>query len=301
MWYENLSSTTPIFIGNVYTTPELFTNTRYYLEARINGCFSANRTPLDIVVDNQEPDFEIPTEVVLCKNEGGVDVSVISSLASYQYTWENETGDIVATGSTARLTEPGNYFVTATANSGCISNPEEIKVSASEISTISAKNIIVEGFGTNNRVLFKVQDIGIGDYEFSLDNPKGPFTQQTLYENLQPGIHILYIKDRLGCGIQSYRFAVLNYPLFFTPNEDNTNEIWSFSGFDRTFYTKVEIQIFNRFGLLIATLDQFSVGWNGFYGGKKMPSDDYWFLAKLTDINGLTIERSGHFSLIRPN
>ena len=42
-----------------------------------------------------------------------------------------------------------------------------------------------------------------------------------------------------------------------------------------------------------------SEGWDGTYGGKKLPENTYWFRAVLTDINGYSIEKFGNISLIR--
>jgi len=55
------------------------------------------------------------------------------------------------------------------------------------------------------------------------------------------------------------------------------------------------VNIFNRYGKLIISLDNNSIGWDGTFNGKPLPSDDYWFEAKFID--GKTFK--GHFSLIR--
>ncbi|WP_438978291.1 T9SS type B sorting domain-containing protein, partial [Polaribacter sp.] len=114
-----------------------------------------------------------------------------------------------------------------------------------------------------------------------------------------PGIHTLYIKDKGGCGIQEYQFSILAYPKFFTPNGDGENDLWQINGFDKSFYTKSNIYIYNRFGNLLYTIEQNSQGWDGNFGGKKMPSNTYWFRVVLTDINGYSIEKFGNISLIR--
>ena len=59
------------------------------------------------------------------------------------------------------------------------------------------------------------------------------------------------------------------------------------------------IPFFDRFGKLLYNLEQNEQGWNGYYNGKLQPPNDYWFRASLTDSNGLSIEKTGNFSLIR--
>jgi gliding motility-associated-like protein len=70
-------------------------------------------------------------------------------------------------------------------------------------------------------------------------------------------------------------------------------------GYDNSFYSYSEILVYNRFGNLIYKFDANSEGWNGNYEGKKSPSNDYWFEATLIDLNGISIKKTGNFSLIR--
>lgn len=50
-WYTSANAASPVFTGNTYTTPALFTTTTYYVGA-VNsaGCTSVNRTPITITV-----------------------------------------------------------------------------------------------------------------------------------------------------------------------------------------------------------------------------------------------------------
>lgn len=298
-WYESPTATVPVFTGNVFTTPELSSTTQYYAEAVIDNCSSATRTEVTVEVDTQEPSFDIPSEVTLCTNIGSVDIEPTNALDAYDYVWSNAQGDPIGSGEMITITEPGNYSITATALSGCVSESRQISVRESSIANLLASHVSITDKDDNNQILIFTNDIGIGDYEYALDNPNGPYSQQKYYDNLAPGVHVLYIRDRNGCGIQEYRFSVLNHPLFFTPNGDNVNEVWNLTGLVPDAYSKVTIRIFNRFGLVVATLDQFSLGWDGNFGGNRMPSTDYWFVAELTDINGYSNKRTGHFSLLR--
>ena len=66
-----------------------------------------------------------------------------------------------------------------------------------------------------------------------------------------------------------------------------------------TQFTVSDIYIYNRFGILLYKIDAISIGWDGTYKGKKLPSNSYWFKTILTDINGYSVEKKGSFSLIR--
>ena len=89
---------------------------------------------------------------------------------------------------------------------------------------------------------------------------------------------------------------VIQFPKFFTTNGDGVNATWIIKGTNKEFYQpNSSINIFNRFGKLMTQILIDSQGWNGTYNGKTMPSNDYWFVAKLS--NGK--EYRGHFALVR--
>ena len=85
----------------------------------------------------------------------------------------------------------------------------------------------------------------------------------------------------------------INLPNFFTPNGDSYNEIWDFSSITDN---NALVYIFNRYGKLLTQLNRAStIGWDGNYQGKKLPSSDYWYKIILSD--GKIIQ--GHFALKR--
>ena len=80
---------------------------------------------------------------------------------------------------------------------------------------------------------------------------------------------------------------------------DNKNDIWTVYGVNSNFFKKITITIFNRFGKVLYTINNQNAeqGWNGTLNGKPLPPNDYWFYAKLVDLNDNIIEKKGHFSL----
>ena len=81
--------------------------------------------------------------------------------------------------------------------------------------------------------------------------------------------------------------------------ESGINDTWAIKGANSTFYPSAQINIFNRFGKVVAQIDVDNPGWDGTYGGKILSSDDYWFSIILVDRNGNARERKGNFSLLR--
>ncbi len=85
---------------------------------------------------------------------------------------------------------------------------------------------------------------------------------------------------------------------FFTPNGDGVNDLWWIENIEC--YPNAKIEIFDRHSrrLVFFTGEEFINlrGWDGYYNGHPMPSDDYWYYIRdLVPPN----PRSGHFILKR--
>jgi len=299
-WYETSTSNIPIFIGDNFTTPVLINTKSYFVEANYNGCTSLNRKEVTAFLDTEIPTFYLEKEnYILCKDIGNIDLKTTNPAGIYRYVWKKNGGLLDANSSTINISESGAYTVSAVSIAGCTSPEQTIIVKDSEKSNLTKEDVIITDDSINNSIQIANLNIGGGDYEFSLDYINGVYSDNHFFDNLSPGIHTLYIRDKGGCGIQEYQFSILAYPKFFTPNGDGENDLWQINGFDRSFYTKSNIYIYNRFGNLLYTIEQNNQGWDGNFGGKKMPSNTYWFRVVLTDINGYSLEKFGNISLIR--
>ena len=299
-WYDSLTSTTPIFTGNDFETPTLNATTSYYVKANISGCSSSTRTEVIAKVENTIPDFDLMQDIyVLCNNVGSVTLETVNQQANYSYVWKKEGVSISGNNSSISINSNGNYTVSAVSEAGCESSEKAVLVRSSEKANITKDNVTIVDNSSNNTIYVPNLNLGIGDYEFSLDDEFGTYKEQCFFSNISTGIHTLYIKDKFGCETQEYQFSILEYPKFFTPNEDGDNDIWKIEGYKKGFYTISEVYIYNRFGKLIYTIDKNSEGWNGQSENQKSPSNDYWYKTILTDINGYSVEKRGNFSLIR--
>jgi gliding motility-associated-like protein len=262
----------------------LFTNTvpnQQIIYARIvNGPDCYKITPETLTVNTFDPPNFQEESAYLCDGSDK-DLTVDSGFSSY--LWNNG-----ATDSTINVTAPGDYSVTVTNSKGC-QKIKKIIVKPSEIGTIT--NATVSDFsGTNNTV--SISYTGSGNYEFSLN---GNFYQDTpAFDGVSPGIYLAYVRDKNGCGISiPYEIYVLDYPRFFTPNNDGFNDTWKIKNLD--LLPKSTLSIFDRYGKLLKLINDTDYGWNGSYTGKDLPADDYWFILSFED--GKKIK--GHFSLKR--
>lgn len=214
-----------------------------------------------------------------------------SPTSNFTYVWSKDNTVLIGeSGPTLDVNAEGNYTVEVNTLLGC-SRTRKIKVTASDIAHLDTIKII--DLTDINSITVNVT--GQGQYEYSLDEPYGPFQVSALFENVPSGIHEVYINDKNGCGIISQTVAVLGVPKYFTPNGDGYNDFWSVKGVNANFNTNSIIFIYDRYGKLITKIKTNGEGWDGTFNGNPLPADDYWYTAKLEDGR----EAKGHFSLNR--
>lgn len=264
--------------------PNLFSNTipnQQVIYARIvNGpdCFQI--TPETLVVTAFDPPNFQDETTGLCD---GATTELTIDTGFSSYLWSNGSATPTTT-----INSAGEYTVTVTNTDGCQKTKKFI-VNASGIGTITG--VAVSDFaGTQNSLTISYS--GNGDYEFSIDGTL--YQDSPIFTSLSPGIYWATARDKNGCGISApYKIYILDYPRFFTPNNDLHNDTWEIKNLDAL--PKSIITIFDRYGKLLIQLDSTTIGWNGMFKGKTLPSDDYWFNINFED--GKTIK--GHFSLKR--
>ncbi|WP_338408079.1 T9SS type B sorting domain-containing protein, partial [uncultured Flavobacterium sp.] len=214
-----------------------------------------------------------------------------SPINNYTYIWSKDGAITGGNTFTLDVNAEGLYTVEVINASGC-SRIRTIQVTASDLAHIDS--ILIADMTDINTVTVNVS--GLGDYEFSLDEPSGYFQDSNFFTNVPAGIHDVYINDKNGCGLVSKTIAVVGLPKFFTPNNDGYNDYWSVKGVNATFNTNSIIYIFDRYGKLLKQwIPALNEGWDGTFNGISLPSDDYWYTIKLEDGR----EAKGHFSLKR--
>jgi gliding motility-associated-like protein len=282
-----------------YRNETAFSQTLYVrVESDDNGeCFGFG-PHLKLVVDPR-PDFELDESVIFCLNLPPITVSTFNAQGNYSYEWKNENGTVVGSGPVLEISAPGDYSVMATSVEGCESFSKTIKAIPSIIANITQNDIAVVDDSENNSITINTSNLGIGDYEFSFNDPYGTYQEEPYFQNITPGIHTIYVQDKNNCGIAPIEVSVIGYQKFFTPNNDGQNDTWNVLGVSENFYQSATVYIFDRFGKLLTEIDLYSEGWNGLLNGQLLPSTDYWFSVELVDLKGNTRAKKGHFSLIR--
>lgn len=272
-----------------------------YMEHNQNSNCSA-LSNINFVV-NPKPDFYLEETAVICLDNPPLNLSISNPTGAFTYEWTDEEENVISDQDNIDIYSGGSYSVIATSTNGtgCTSIVHSIQVFESIIPSITEDDIIVADDSDNNSITINTENLGIGDYEYAIDDESGPYQDEPYFDNLEPGIHTLYVRDKNGCGIASIQVPIIGFPDFFTPNNDSYNDTWRVIGVHLDYYTKVDVSIFDRYGKILAVLNLSSndYGWDGIYDGKVMPSSDYWFTATLEDKKGNTRVRNGHFSLLR--
>ncbi len=238
----------------------------------------------------------IPTEVA------PVVLDTQLSEAVYSFEWTLNGAAIAFSGSALSPTQAGLYSVTVSDLNNLIhceatssveileSNPPQFEI-----------NILSAAFdGSHSIEVINIQ--GVGPYEFSIDNGPweslSPGASSLIFTGLTAGVKTVRGRARSGCGELTIQITLIDYPLFFTPNEDGYKDTWNIIGLSDQYNAK--IYIFNRYGKLLKQISPSGSGWDGTYNGKNMPTSDYWFRIEYQDpATGVRKEFKSHFTLKR--
>ena len=279
---------------NPLSGPLVTESTTIYVRKDDNGqCLGAEQ--LDLIV-NTNPELSMPDTFSLCRETGEL---VLSGPTGFNdFTWYRTVDDetkAISTENTVTIRDTGDYRLEARIDYGSNGSATsclklaKFKVTESETATIT--EVSVKDFSANNTVAVDVE--GSGVYEFSLDGET--FQDTPYFENVEPGILTVHVRDKNGCGMAEQEITVLGYPKFFTPNGDGVNDYWQLTGVNNEFEPDALIMIYDRYGALIAQVSPTGLGWSGKTDAHMFPASDYWFRVILRSGREFT----GHFALKR--
>ncbi|RSC94027.1 T9SS type B sorting domain-containing protein [Tenacibaculum singaporense] len=257
--------------------------------------------PINLIVNH--PQINLQDNYTICISPSDHPAIILNADSSNdRFEWKDESNNTISTSNSFPLTKEGEFSLTVykTVNGIECSNSKNFTVNyppPPEVLNIEV-NIQSE---TDNSVYIRID--GDSSYEFSLDDANyiGNGTSHS-FNNVQPGIATIYIRDINKCESPTKASAsIIGYPKFLTPNADGFNDYWKVYGVSSNFFKEIDIKIFNRFGKILYIINDKNseFGWDGTYNNIKLPSNDYWFHAKLKDLNDNTIDKKGHFTLKR--
>ncbi|GAA4243078.1 T9SS type B sorting domain-containing protein [Winogradskyella damuponensis] len=284
-YYDSNNNSLPSPLTALFQNTEPFSQTiNVRVEDATNPiCYS--ETSFNLIV-NELPEINLEEEYFICNLEPSISLTVNSGFNSY--SWFFEDGTSISNAYSVEITEEGSYTLTVTQieNDLTCQNSFTFSLVRSELPEIQQVN-----YGELGNNFIEIITSGNGDFEYSIDGIN--YQDNNYFPDIQGGTYNVYVRDKEGCGEDSKEVTIIDYPKFFTPNNDGYNDFWQVKGINK--FPNSEILIFDRYGKLITQLSSNDVGWDGNYNGKGMLSNDYWFKANLG--NGTNF--SGHFSLKR--
>ncbi|WP_224484708.1 T9SS type B sorting domain-containing protein [Robertkochia aurantiaca] len=273
--------------------PENFENTTPWsqtifvrVENELNDiCYA--ETSFDLFVNEAPSSALLESKYVICDLEPSKSVEIEKDFDHYQWVYENN--EVISTSFKAELVEAGTYSLTIgkTLNGLYCENRYEFELIRSEPPNILE---IRKGELSDNNFI-EIIATGDGEFEYSVDGIT--FQESNYFHDLRGGNYVVIVRDRKGCGEDSRQINLVDYPKFFTPNQDGKHDYWHIYGIEE--FPNSQVFIYDRYGKLLAQLRYNDVGWDGFFNGREMLSNDYWFKANL----GEGTIFSGHFTLKR--
>ncbi len=294
---ENEENELPDEIENTSNPQTVF----YRTISNNSGC-SVIR-PLELLL-RPTPIFSLDGPIRLCATDGVItETAIIDTgfpIDNYTFEWSLD-GQIITgeTGPSITVDTNGTYAATVTHTlytTNC-NYTTSVEVTREEVPPIEAVNVTNFRGGTNTVQVIVTS--GFSDFEVQLEGEEDTYDWTTPNEELSHtftrvpgGRYIVRVRDIYGCGMVEQEVFILDYPRFFTPNGDGFNERWQIQGIIHR--SEAQIQIFDRYGKFITSLNSVSEGWDGTYNGRPLPSTDYWFKVTLSDE-----VFTNHFSLKR--
>ncbi|NHN26435.1 T9SS type B sorting domain-containing protein [Flavobacterium jejuense] len=304
---------------NYISNPTQFTNTIASLQTiyvRLNSktnrdsetniaCFRI--LELDLYVRPYPENHLSNTAYIICVDQETntitpVEIKTLLNTTDYTFVWF--TGYNAIAGNEING-QNSNSFITSTAGeySVFVTNVSNVAICSSVFNFTTENSLVPNSVSSNpsELIAFGIDNTITGsalplsnDYLYSID---GIYWQESpLFTNVLPGQYILNARNKFGCGEVSTSFIIADFPSFFTPNGDGFNDTWNIKGSEAL--EVVTIYIFDRYGKLLKQIAPDSIGWDGTFNGKQLPSDDYWFKLIYTKDN-ITKEYKSHFTLKR--
>ena len=273
-----------------YTTGTNHTSEYTYVAVAYNE-FCGKSKSYDVKVKVDEPlTGSIAGDEKICEgNQSRVDASSYEATA---YTWV-ANGDTIGTSPSMSVkpSETTTYQVLLSRGQCTAEDSHELEVASHPVI------ISVDSVGVRVRSISTETGRGTTPFTYWVDVETSKQSDQVFYD-LKFAQHTAYIRDAVGCET-SYDFSLsapkISIPIQFTPNGDGINDTWEIGNMVDV-YPTARIQIYDRYGKLLAEYQGSEDGWNGEYNGTKLPSTDYWYVINIEEID---MQYTGHFTLIR--
>ena len=230
-------------------------------------------------------------------SDGAIFISVHGGTPDYSYSWSNgksslQNNDLVA----------GNYTLSTTDANGCPATDSAIITQPVQI-VLTASDSLVMDFNSHITLPLTVSPAGDYTYLWSPDNslscnncptPTSFAPENTTYQ--------VIVTDTDGCTVSLTVPLIVNagkhlfVPNVFTPNGDNSNDVFRVYTYGETFF---HLAVFDRWGEKMFETNSLDLGWDGMFKGKYAQAGNYVYTLTITYLDGQTMHKDGTVTLLR--
>ncbi len=254
-----------------------------------NGCVADVIAPIDIGVDiAAEPIVQYGCDGIFPNSTATVQLLNQAELNRVLFSLDVDDIAVATTERTWGDLPAGDHIVYIYHENGC--------TTFVEFTIDQYDPLTIEAMKTGPDEVTVTATGGFGDYEFFFE---GESTGSNNIFNISYDATInIRVEDSQGCYAElvfPFDFdGMPDIPNFFTPDGDGMNDEWFPR--NREFFPDIEVIIYDRYGRVVARLDQVEK-WDGNYGGNPLPTGDYWYVVNANDNEKQTFV--GHFTLYR--
>lgn len=288
-WTPDLYINNPLSSTVLLNPPE----SMYYYCNVSNPC---GTTPDTIFIEVIHLDITASEDQIVC---GGDSVSLFA-FGAEKYLWEpnlflndNTLPTVIANPDKTMF-----YTVTGTDQYGC-TDTDTVRVELYPATSIElGANIIAE---IGDQIYLTAETDANGTFLWTPPKGLSCATCQSTYAapNFNTN-YIVYFTDENGCvttdNVQILYKGIIYVPNTFTPDGNRHNQYFRAVGDGLLHF---ELNIFNRWGELIATLNDLEDSWDGTYKGKDCPDGTYTWKLSYVDVTGEKQVMTGHVNLLR--
>jgi gliding motility-associated-like protein len=282
-------------VSGTNSTPGTYTVT--YTYSNINGCTYTTDATITI---HPEPNINAGADIIICDG----DAYTFNATGGVSYVWQGgfNNGD-----TTTPPVGTQTYTVTGTDANGC-QGISTVIVTVSPYPTISFTADPTEGFPTLNVTFENTSSDGATDFVWDFGTEiLASNSEFVTYPFETPGTYDVILTGNLnGCeSTASGQIIVLPFdppivvtPNVFSPNSDNTNDVWQFITLTNT--KEIEFFILNRWGNVVFETSDLNPTWDGkLPNGSEAAEGVYFFKYEILGWNGETYEGHGNITLTR--
>ena len=287
--------------NHTFTTPGEYTVTQFVTNSVYN-CNVNHKAPITVF---PLPDINVDLYHEICYGDE-VQLNAANN-PSYVYTWNpaNEVSDPYIPNPVAYPSETMDFGIHVKDTNDC-ENSETVHVFVQTDPYLSFPDtvsiIVGDVFYFNDDPLFNVEYIWTPPYNLSCPNcyEAGfqPIYDTTYYVTMlaMAGNDTCYVNhDSLHIDVD-WKFTV-DVPSVFTPNGDGNNDVVFADGWG--IKKLLEFKIYNRWGELVFSTDDITIGWDGRYKGQPQVIDTYVYTVRVITWEEKTLEAKGTITLMR--